>query len=152
MNSIEKYNEIIDEHGTWENYLNSRKNNSYLSGSDEKKSKEMSEKEYNHTHLINHLDINPEMLTWARLNEGMNIEDAVDRFKEMNYPLSAEEILDFERGNKKVKLQDLQEFAVAYKRQLALFFFQKPPKQDRKYPVSLTVNYNNGETQTYNVE
>lgn len=152
MNSIDKYNEIINEYGTWENYMNSLTNNSYLSSSDEKTSKEMSENQYNHTHLIEHLDINPEMLTWARLNEGMNIEDSVGRFKEMNYPLSAEQILDFERGNKKVRLQDLQEFAVAYKRSLATFFYDKPPKQERKYPASLTVNYNNGETHTYNVE
>lgn len=152
MNSIDKYNEIINEYGTWENYMNSLTNNSYLSSSDEKTSKEMSENQYNHTHLIEHLDINPEILTWARLNEGMNIEDSVGRFKEMNYPLSAEQILDFERGNKKVRLQDLQEFAVAYKRSLATFFYDKPPKQERKYPASLTVNYNNGETHTYNVE
>lgn len=151
MNSIEAYEQIVDEYGSWENYLNSTKRkNQYICG-EQAQCKEMKseEKQYNHTHLIDILKINSEMLIWARLNEGYSLEDASEKLKEQHYELSPTEISDMERGIRQVKLQDLQELAVAYRRPLAVFFFPKPPKQDRKYPVSVTINYNNGETTTF---
>ncbi len=147
MNSIEKYEEIVDEYGSWENYLNSlKREKEYICG-EQAQCKEMENeaKKYNHNHLIEIHKINTEMLIWARLNEGYSLEDASEKLKEQNYELSPAEISDMERGIRQIRLQDLQEFAVAYRRALAVFFLPKPPKQDRKYPVSITINYNNGE-------
>lgn len=154
MNSNERYEEIIDEYGSWENYLNAVKEKNQYICSNNAQCKEMldEEKNYNHSHLIDFLNINPEMLIWARLNEGYTLEDASQKLKEQNYELTPNQISDMERGIAPVKLQDLQEFAVAYRRPLAVFFMPKPIKQNRRYPVSLIMKYNNGEEQTFNLE
>jgi hypothetical protein len=114
------------------------------------------------------INYNPEMLIWARLNEGMSLSDAVKKINEIAInnrngyrpehlyfyhiekeyglvePLTEADLLKYERSEKQADIMLLKLFAEAYQRCLAALFLEKPPKQDRRIPAGVKMVYHDG--------
>jgi Zn-dependent peptidase ImmA (M78 family)/DNA-binding XRE family transcriptional regulator len=67
--------------------------------------------------------INHELLIWARKNAGLNIDLAA---KKAGVP--AERLASWERGENRPTINQLRRLAQAYKRPLAVFYLDKPPR------------------------
>lgn len=98
---------------------------------------------------------NPEMLIWARLNEGFDKEDAIKRINEvaledieteygLTKPLDKLDLRMYEEGAAVASIDMLKLFAKAYKRQLAVFMLSKPPKEDRRVLAAVRLVYHDG--------
>lgn len=66
--------------------------------------------------------IRPELLTWAREEAGLTVEDAAKKV-----PIKPERLLACEQGNARLTVNQLRSLSKAYKRPLALFFLPGPP-------------------------
>jgi len=70
------------------------------------------------------VDIQPEVMRWARRSMGRSI---IDVAKQLN--ISEDIVRRWERGTKKPRLNQLKKLARFYKRPLAVFFLPMPPKE-----------------------
>jgi len=70
------------------------------------------------------VEINPDVLKWARESSGISIEDVAKRFGR-----SADFIEKWEDGGKKPTIKILEDLASFYKRPLAALFLPEPPKE-----------------------
>ncbi len=68
--------------------------------------------------------IEPKILTWARKSIGMDLQDAAKKVK-----IDEEKIKKWESGEEKIRLNYLEKLADVYKRPLATFFLEEPPKE-----------------------
>jgi Zn-dependent peptidase ImmA (M78 family) len=68
--------------------------------------------------------IEPKILTWARKSIGMDLQDAARKVK-----IDEEKIRKWESGEEKIRLNYLEKLADVYKRPLATFFLEEPPKE-----------------------
>ena len=82
------------------------------------------------------VEMNPELLVWARHNEGISFEDAAKKLK-----IESEELQELEHGRKKPMWSFILKCAEVYKRQPAFFLLPKPPKQDRKVLIGVRLVY-----------
>ena len=85
------------------------------------------------------VEVNPELLIWARLNEGINLEEAADKLS-----VSIEELRKLESGEVKTLKSFLNKCSKVYCRPFAAFLLERPPKQDRKYIVGIRLIYSDG--------
>lgn len=67
-------------------------------------------------------NINPDLLTWARESIGMSVSVAAKRLQ-----VSLERLTQWERGEQKPTIKQLQKCSNVYRRPLAAFFFADPP-------------------------
>lgn len=67
-------------------------------------------------------NINPRLLIWARESIGMSIRIAANRLK-----ISSERLSDWEKGEQKPTIKQLQKCSIIYRRPLGAFFFAEPP-------------------------
>jgi len=87
-------------------------------------------------------DVTPDILVWARVNEGMITNEASKRLG-----ISKKYLIELEHCNTKVKQirwSLIKKMAKLYRRPSAAFLLSKPPKQDRKVIKRLIVDYNDG--------
>lgn len=82
------------------------------------------------------VEMNLELLIWARLNEGMTLEDASEKLE-----IESKELRKLELGVKKPMWSFIKKCAEVYKRQTAFFLLNKPPKQDRKVLIGVKLVY-----------
>lgn len=68
------------------------------------------------------IDINPELLSWARETVGKSIDDAAKRLE-----TSVDVVVRLESGQKKPTLNQLKTLSKLYKRPLAAFLLSEPP-------------------------
>ncbi len=65
-------------------------------------------------------EVNPDLLRWARETAGMNLSDV---------PRSLRQVEEWERGEKRPTVRQLEALADAYKRPLAAFFLSSRPEE-----------------------
>ncbi len=70
------------------------------------------------------VDINPEIIRWARESAGWSLEEISKKLK-----LSEREYKDIESGKKKPTFKQLELMAKYFKRPVAVFFLPEPPKE-----------------------
>lgn len=70
------------------------------------------------------VDIEPEVLVWARESMGMNTAEVAKRFN-----LSENTIKKWESGQKKPTIVQIKKLTKIYKRSLAAFFLPEPPEE-----------------------
>lgn len=90
------------------------------------------------------IEMNPELLIWARLAEGMNIEEAAEKLK-----IDAKELRKLELGTKKPMWSFIGKCAEIYKRQSAVFLLSSPPKQERRVPIGIKIVYSDASEERY---
>jgi transcriptional regulator with XRE-family HTH domain len=75
------------------------------------------------------MDINPQILTWARETAGMSIEDAVQAlgFGDTRRRTAAERLQALESGAEQPTSSLLQKMAEKYRRSLLVFYLSEPP-------------------------
>ena len=66
---------------------------------------------------------NPALLVWARETSGLDLESAAKRFGK-----AIEELIAWEKGEKRLTVPQLRTAARIYRRPLAVFFLPEPPK------------------------
>lgn len=93
------------------------------------------------------VDMNPELLIWARLNEGMCIEDASKKLK-----IEPKELRKLELGVKKPMWSFIGKCAKLYKRQSAVFLLKNAPKQDRKVPIGVKIVYSDASEEYFDIK
>ena len=80
-------------------------------------------------------NINPAILAWARETAGLELEEAADRLgfiKATDTKSAAQQLLEFESGERTPTRNQLLKFASIYRRPLLTFYMKKPPvKGDR---------------------
>ena len=74
------------------------------------------------------VQINPHILTWARVVAGYSIEEAADKIS-----IKSERLAAIEAGDGQLTLPQLKKAAEVFKRPLAFFFLREPPEK----PASL---------------
>lgn len=92
-------------------------------------------------------DINPSILVWARLNEGMEIEQAA-----VKIGISKPKLLRLESGKDRISSALLTKVSEVYDRDVATFLLSKPPKQLRGHPTHITIRYSDNVEQTFKIE
>lgn len=70
------------------------------------------------------VDINPEIIKWARESAGWSLEEISKKLK-----LSEKEYKEIESGKKKPTFKQLELMAKYFKRPVAVFFLPEPPKE-----------------------
>ncbi|MCI0445550.1 helix-turn-helix domain-containing protein [bacterium] len=87
---------------------------------------------------------NPEMLAWARMNQGMDRAYAAAE-------LGTDEVtlMDYETGKSTPMISFIGKCAKLYRRPLAAFLLPKPPKQERGYPTAIIIEYSDGRVERY---
>ena len=90
------------------------------------------------------VEVNPELLIWARLNDGMNLEEAADKLS-----VSIDELRKLESGESKTLKSFLNKCSKVYRRPFAVFLLECPPKEDRKYIVGVKLIYSDGSEQEF---
>ena len=80
------------------------------------------------------IDINPEILIWARQSSGFDVDDAARKLGFGNSPKStaAEKLAAMEAGEKQPTRNQLAKFANVYKRPLITFYLAEPPKTGQR--------------------
>lgn len=93
------------------------------------------------------VEMNPELLIWARINEGMSLEDASNKLK-----IEAKELRKLELGTKKPMWSFIKKCAEVYKRPSAAFLLNKPPKQDRKVLIGVKLVYSDTSEEYFDIK
>lgn len=93
------------------------------------------------------INMNPELLIWARLNEGMSVEDASIKLK-----IEAKELQKLELGVKKPMWSFIKKCAEVYKRQSAIFLLSEPPVQDRRVLIGITLIYSDTTEEYFDIK
>ena len=93
------------------------------------------------------VDMNPELLIWARLNEGMSLEDAAKKLK-----IEAKELRKLELGVKTPMWSFINKCAEVYKRPCAVFLLNKAPKQDRRTLVGVKLVYSDKSEEWFDID
>ena len=80
------------------------------------------------------IEVNPEILTWARQSAGFDVEDAARKlgFSDSSKSTAAEKLVAMEAGEKKPTRNQLAKFANVYKRPLITFYLAEPPKTGQR--------------------
>jgi Zn-dependent peptidase ImmA (M78 family)/transcriptional regulator with XRE-family HTH domain len=71
------------------------------------------------------IEIQGEVLVWARKTIGLSIEDAARKLK-----VDVDKLKDWESGTQSPPIRKIKQFAVVYKRPTAAFLFDQKPKND----------------------
>lgn len=82
---------------------------------------------------------NPELLIWARLNQGMSREVAASQMG-----IHAVALMEYELGTRQPMWSFIEECARVYKRPSAVFLLDEPPKQDRRVLTGIKLLYSDG--------
>lgn len=90
------------------------------------------------------VNANPDVLIWARIAEGLTLLEASKKLK-----IPDEDLTLLEIGKSPMTLGILQKMAKVYKRSLGTFMLPKPPKEDRRQLIGITLVYSDG-TEDYN--
>lgn len=91
--------------------------------------------------------INPELLVWARLNEGLDRYQAALMLGIQDFDLER-----YETGAKQPSAKFLQKCAEVYRRPLAAFLLPKPPKQFRAQPTKIIIKYDDGTSKEFEIK
>lgn len=80
------------------------------------------------------IDVNPEILVWARQSAGFDVEEAARKagFKDSSKSSAAEKLATLEAGEKQPTRNQLVKFANVYKRPLITFYLAEPPKTGKR--------------------
>ena len=87
---------------------------------------------------------NPELIVWARLNEGVCLADAADALG-----ISEDQLRAYERGDELPMWSFILKAAKAYRRPAGLFLADKPPKDMRRYIVRIVAHYSDGTEEVF---
>jgi len=93
------------------------------------------------------VNMNPELLIWARFGEGMSLEDAAKKLK-----IASKELRKLELGTKKPMWFFIKKCAEVYKRQSAVFFLSNPPKQNRKVLIGVKLVYSDTSEEYFDIK
>jgi transcriptional regulator with XRE-family HTH domain len=93
------------------------------------------------------VDLNPELLIWARLNQGLSIEEASDVLG-----ITPKELRKLELGVMRPSWSFVNLCAKIYKRQSAVFLLKKPPMQDRRVIIGVKLIYSDTTEEYFNIE
>jgi transcriptional regulator with XRE-family HTH domain len=85
------------------------------------------------------VEVNPELLVWARLNEGMSLTEAASRLS-----VSVDELRKLESGEVKTRKSFLDKCCKVYSRPFPVFLLERPPKEDRRSIVEVRLIYDDG--------
>ena len=93
-----------------------------------------------------HVQVNPEILRWARTTSGLDIEEAARRlgFHDSNRRTAAQRLRDLEEGAKEPSVSVLDRMADKYRRPSLVFYLPEPPVDEeraarfRSAPTALT--------------
>ncbi len=91
--------------------------------------------------------MNPELLIWARISEGMSLEDASKKLE-----INPKELRKLELGTTKPMWSFIDKCAEVYKRQAAVFLLPNPPKQDRRILIGIKLVYSDTSEEYFDIE
>ncbi len=97
--------------------------------------------------IVPETSLNPELLIWARVNQGMTRREAAHKLQ-----VPEPELMEYELGTRSPMWSFIEKCADLYKRPRAVFLLESPPVQDRRQLVAIKALYSDGTEQEYKFE
>lgn len=91
--------------------------------------------------------MNPELLIWARLSEGMSIRDSAEKLK-----MTSKELRKLELGVKIPVWSFIKKCTGIYKRSATFFMLPKPPEQDRRILIGVKLVYSDTSEEYFDIK
>lgn len=86
----------------------------------------------------------PEILTWARVNEGLTVDEVSECVG-----INAKILKEYESGISDIDITALKILAKLYQRQITVFLLNKLPRQPRNIIDSIRVIYSDGNVEIF---